>query len=93
MFKLNIVLKIVSVLYNNFVQETTNQVLSSLTLFSDVVAARSLTLSKQLYKLKCTGGDRCTQLLKFEQKWQSYLREQQQMHATKNGVNNEPELL
>ena len=48
---------------------------------------------KQLNKLKCTGGDRCTQPLKFKQKWQSYLCEQKQMHKTKNGDDNKQELL
>ena len=32
-------------------------------------------------------------LLRFEQKWQSYLWEQQQMHATQNGDDNDRELL
>ena len=59
---------------------------------SYVAAARRLTLSKQFDKLKRTGGDYCTQTLKFEQKWLSYLWEQKQMHATKNGDNNEREL-
>ena len=72
MFKLNTVLKIVTLLYNNCFQMTT-KVHSSLSLCSDVAAACRLTLSKQLNKLKHTGGDRCTQPLKFEQKWQSYL--------------------
>ena len=71
-FKLNTVLKIVSLLYNSF-QETAYLVHSNLSLCSDAAAACRLTLSKQLDKLKCTGGDRCTQPLKFEQKWQSYL--------------------
>ena len=73
--------------------ETTNQVCSSLSLCSDIAAAHGLTLSKQLNKLKRTGGDCCTQTLKFKQKWQSYLWGQQQMHATKNGDDNERELL
>ena len=72
MFQLNTVLKIASLLYNCF-QETANQACSSLSLFPDVAAACRLILSKQLDKLKCTGGDRSTQTLKFEQKWQSYL--------------------
>ena len=33
----------------------------------------ALDVSKQLNKLKSTGGDCCTQPLKFKQKWQSYL--------------------
>ena len=57
---------------------------SSLTLCSDVAGACRLTLSKQLNKLKRTGGDLYTQPLKFEQ---------QQMHATKNGDDNKQELL
>ena len=65
---------------------------SSLSLCSDVAAAHRLTLSKQLNKLKRTGGDRCTQPLQFKQKWQSFLLGQQ-MHTTKNGDNNERELL
>ena len=73
MFKLNTVLKIVSLLYNNCFQETANKVRSSLSLCSDVAAASRFTLSKQLNKLKLTGGDCCTQPLKFKQKWQSYL--------------------
>ena len=73
MFKLNTVLKRISLLCNNFFQETANYVRSSLSLCSDVAAACRCTLSKQLNKLKCTGGDHCTQPLKFEQKWQSYL--------------------
>ena len=68
MFKLNTVLEIVHLLYNNCYQEIANEVRSSLSLFSDVAAARRLTLSKQVNKLKCTSGDRCTQPLKFEQK-------------------------
>ena len=68
MFKLNTVLKIVSQLYNNCFQETANQVCFSLSLCSDVAAACRFTLSKQLNKLRCTGGDSCTQPLKFEQK-------------------------
>ena len=60
-FKLNTVLKIVSLLYNNCFEETANQVRSSLSLCSDVAAACRLTLSKQLNKLKHTGGDRCIQ--------------------------------
>ena len=73
MFKLNTVLKIVSLLYNNCFQETVNEVRSSLSLCSEVAAARRLNLSKLLNKLKHTGGDCCTKPLKFEQKWQSYL--------------------
>ena len=72
MFKLNTVLKKASLLYNCF-QETANQACSSLSLCPDVAAACRLTLSKQLDKLKRTGGDWSTQTLKFEQKWQSYL--------------------
>ena len=60
MFKINIVLKIVSLLYNNCFKETANKVSSSLSLCSDVAAAHMLTLSKQLNKLKRTGGDRAT---------------------------------
>ena len=71
----------------------TTKVHSSLSLCSDVAAACRLTLSKQLNKLRRTGRDGCTQPLKFEQKWQSYLWGQQQMHATKNGDDNERELL
>ena len=74
MFKLNTVLKIVFLLYNDCFQGTANQVRSSLSLCLDVVAACRLTLSKQLNKLRHTGGDRSTQPLKFEQ---------QQMHTTK----------
>ena len=73
MFKLNTVLKIASLLYNNCFQETANQICFSLSLCSDVTAACRFTLSKQLDKLKRTGGDRCTQTLNFEQKWLSYL--------------------
>ena len=63
MFKLNTILKIVSGPYNNCFQKTGN-----LSLCSDVAAACRLTLRKQLDKLKRTGGDRCTQPWKFEQK-------------------------
>ena len=41
---------------------------NSLILCSDVATACRLSLSKQLNKLKHTGGDRCTHPLKFEQK-------------------------
>ena len=70
-----------------------NYVCSSFSLCSDVAAASRLTLSKQLNKSERTGGDHCAQPLKFEQKWQSYLWGQQQIHATKNGDDNERELL
>ena len=65
MFKLNTVLKIASLLYINCFQETANEVRPSLSLCSDVAATRRLTLTKQLDKLKHTGGDRCTRPLKF----------------------------
>ena len=60
MFKLITFLKIVSPLYNNCSQETANEVHSCLGLCSDVIAACSLILSKELHKLKCTVGDRGT---------------------------------
>ena len=68
MFKLNTVLKIVSLLCNNCLQETDNKVRSILSLCSDVAPARALTLSKELNKLKRAGGDRCTEPLRFKQK-------------------------
>ena len=39
-----------------------------MSLCPDVAAACGLTLSKQLEKLKHTGGDCCNETLKFEQK-------------------------
>ena len=66
MFMLNTILKIVTLLHNNCFKETANQVRSSLSLRSDVAAACRFTLSKQVYKLKRTGGNRCTQPLTFE---------------------------
>ena len=84
MFKLNTVLKIVILLYDNSFQETANLVCSSFSLCSDVAAVRRLTLSKKFNYLKRIGGDCCTQPFKFKQ---------QQMHVTKNGDDKEQEIL
>ena len=53
--------------YNNCFKETANEVCFSLSLYSDIAAACRCTFSEQLNKLKHTGGDCCTQPLKFEQ--------------------------